>query len=73
MNAYVDSSVVIRKVFGQRAQLDEWGKIKVFVASTLLFIECSRIVDRTRLSRVAASRADPYRETLEPFSRTSYS
>ncbi len=65
MKAYVDSSVVMRKVFGERGRLEEWDDIETYVGSVLLFIECSRIADRARF-RSRAPEGEPvrYRTTL---------
>jgi predicted nucleic acid-binding protein len=47
--AYVDSSVVLRVVLGQRGSLREWKAIEAGVASALLEVECLRTLDRLRL------------------------
>ncbi|HYC52100.1 MAG TPA: type II toxin-antitoxin system VapC family toxin [Gemmatimonadaceae bacterium] len=49
MIAYIDSSVVLRIVFGQPGGLPEWGKITRGVTSGLLEVECLRTIDRLRL------------------------
>ena len=49
MIAYVDSSVVLRVVLGQRGSLREWKAIEAGVASALLEVECLRTLDRLRL------------------------
>ena len=49
MNAYLDSSVVLRKVLGAPGQLREWSRIKRFVSSALLTVECHRTIDRLRV------------------------
>ena len=49
MIAYVDSSVLLRVVFGEPGQLPHWGKIERGVASELARVECLRAVDRQRL------------------------
>ena len=48
MIAYVDSSVVLRVVLGQRAALKEWPDIVTGVTSGLLEVECLRTIDRLR-------------------------
>lgn len=48
MIAYVDSSVVLRRVLGQPGQLAQWGSIVTGVASGLLEVECLRTLDRLR-------------------------
>lgn len=50
MIAYVDSSVVLRIVLGQRGRLAEWRDITRGVASGLLEVECLRTIDRLRVS-----------------------
>ncbi|MBI4161634.1 MAG: PIN domain-containing protein [Acidobacteria bacterium] len=50
MNAYVDSSVLLRKVTGQANSLKEWGKIETAVASALVEVECLRTLDRLRVA-----------------------
>jgi len=47
--AYLDSSVVLRVVLGQRGSLREWKAIETGVASALLEVECLRTLDRLRL------------------------
>ncbi len=49
MIAYLDSSVVLRVVLGQRGALREWKVIETGVASALLEVECLRTLDRLRL------------------------
>ena len=49
MNCYLDSSVVIRILFGEPKPLQEWSKIKQAFSSRLLRIECLRTIDRLRL------------------------
>ena len=49
MIAYLDSSVVLRVVLGQRGSLREWKAIEAGVASALLEVECLRTLDRLRL------------------------
>jgi predicted nucleic acid-binding protein len=50
VNAYVDSSVLLRKVLGQANSLREWTKIETAVASALVEVECLRTLDRLRLA-----------------------
>ena len=47
MNAYVDSSVLIRLLFGQPNQLATWSDITQAVSSELVRVECLRTIDRT--------------------------
>jgi predicted nucleic acid-binding protein len=48
MIAYLDSSVLLRVVLGQRGRLREWGSIKEGVASAVAEVECLRTLDRLR-------------------------
>ena len=49
MIAYVDSSVLLRKVLRQPGSLSEWSAIRTGVASALAETECLRTLDRLRL------------------------
>ena len=49
MIAYVDSSVLLRKVLRQPGSLKEWRSIQTGVASALVETECLRTLDRLRL------------------------
>ena len=49
MIAYVDSSVLLRKVLRQSGSLREWKAIRTGVASALVETECLRTLDRLRL------------------------
>ena len=55
MICYVDSSVLLRLILGQRDALSEWGEVEKGVTSVLARVECLRTVDRLRL---AASLSD---------------
>lgn len=46
MIAYVDSSVLLRVLLGQRNKLKEWKSIERGVASALVEVECLRTLDR---------------------------
>jgi predicted nucleic acid-binding protein len=50
MTAYLDASVILRVVLGQRGALREWRRISRGVASALVEVECLRTLDRLRLS-----------------------
>jgi uncharacterized protein len=47
--AYLDSSVLVRKVLGQAGALREWSSVRTGVASALVETECLRTLDRLRL------------------------
>lgn len=49
MTAYVDSSVLLRKVLRQAGSLKEWRAIQTGVGSALVETECLRALDRLRL------------------------
>jgi len=59
---YVDTSVVLRILFGEPEPLEEWGAWEIGYSSELLRVEARRTVDRLRLGSalddegVAASR-----------------
>ncbi|MDA2925220.1 PIN domain-containing protein [Acidobacteria bacterium AH-259-L09] len=52
MNAYVESSVLLRKLLGEPDPLEEWTQAEVCVSSQLLRVECLRTLDRLRLRRL---------------------
>ena len=47
MNVYVDSSVLLRIVLGERDRLRIWPTITNAVSSELIRLECLRTIDRT--------------------------
>lgn len=49
MNAYIDSSALLRVVLGERAPVREWPRIDTPVSSEIVRIECLRTLDRARL------------------------
>lgn len=67
MIAYLDSSVLLRVILGQRDALKEWGRVTQGIASALAEVECLRTLDRLRLTEgytdevIAARRAAVYR------------
>jgi len=48
--ALLDTSVVLRKLFGEPGALAEWPKVKVAFASRIIATELGRVIDRTRLA-----------------------
>ena len=50
MIAYIDSSVLLRIVLGQRNALKEWARVSQGIASALVEVECLRTLDRLRLA-----------------------
>ena len=57
MNAYVDSSVVLRIVLGESGRLPAWRKLRRAISSQLVRIECLRTIDRARI-RLGLADAD---------------
>lgn len=49
MIAYLDASVLLRVVLGQRNAIKEWRAIERGIASALVEVECLRTLDRLRL------------------------
>jgi len=47
--AYLDSSVLLRLVLGQKGKIKEWRAVREGVASALVEVECLRTLDRLRL------------------------
>ncbi len=77
MIAYVDASVLLRAVLGQRGKLKQWKAIELGVASALVEVESLRTLDRLRFQAdisdeaLALRRETVYRlteqmETVEP-------
>jgi len=63
--AYVDSSVLLRFVLGQRGALKEWTSIEYAVASALVQVECLRTLDRLKLEqRIADDEISERRATV---------
>jgi predicted nucleic acid-binding protein len=67
MTAYVDSSVILRKVLSQPGALREWTLIRGGPVSRLAEVECLRALDRLRVDgalndqQVSAARESLYR------------
>jgi predicted nucleic acid-binding protein len=55
VKVYVDSSVVLRIIFGESGRLAMWDDIEESIASVLLHVECYRSIDRARVARAADS------------------
>jgi predicted nucleic acid-binding protein len=68
MIAYLDSSVVLRLVLGEKGRLAEFGRITRGVSSLLLKVECLRTIDRLRLAgRIPADEVVPRLEAIHRF------
>ena len=50
MNAYLDSSVLLREILEQQPRLREFDEIIVGVTSQIARVECFRVLDRIRLT-----------------------
>lgn len=50
MIAYLDSSVLLRVILGQRDALKEWARVSRGIASALVEVECVRTLDRLHLT-----------------------
>jgi predicted nucleic acid-binding protein len=46
VKVYLDSSVILRLVLGQRGRLKAWRRIREPIASALVEVECLRTLDR---------------------------
>lgn len=49
MNAYLDSSVILRVVLGQPDRWKDWHSVTLGIGSGLVEVECLRTLDRLRL------------------------
>jgi len=73
MNVYVDSSVLLRVILGERGRLRAWPKITSPVSSELIRLECLRTIDRARVrlqldDADVAERRSMALETIDSFS-----
>lgn len=57
MNLYVDTSVLLRVVLGERGRLREWMRSECWVSSELVRLESLRAIDRARVQLRLADRA----------------
>lgn len=64
MIAYLDSSVFLRLVLGQKDQLAEWPTLTAGVTSALTQVECLRTLDRLRLQRTLPEAVIESRQTV---------
>ena len=63
LNLYIDSSVVLRIVFGEADPLPSWHRMRQAVSSQLLRVECLRTIDRARMKlRLADDEVTSLRE-----------
>lgn len=66
MNAYVDSSVILRRLFNQPDSMSAPKDVTRYVSSRLLLVECFRSCDR--LKSMGQLDEDQLTEVLERFS-----
>lgn len=72
MNAYIDSSVLLRIVLGEPGRLRMWPRVENPISSEMIRLECLRTIDRARIQLglrdedVARYRAEVL-ETVEAF------
>lgn len=64
MIAYLDTSVILRIVFGEEKPLTQWRFITHGVSSILVHVECRRAVDRMRFKPRYARFVASYRTDL---------
>jgi predicted nucleic acid-binding protein len=72
VNLYVDASVLLRLVLGERGALREWRRSDRLISSELIRLECLRTLDRSRLlgglsDEVVAGKRAEVLETLHAF------
>jgi predicted nucleic acid-binding protein len=63
MIAYLDTSIILRVVLGERGRLAEWKKLETGVASALTEVECLRTLDRLARSGALSDDELPDRRT----------
>ena len=51
MNCYVDTSVILRVLLSQDGRWEAWGRWEKAYCSSIMRVECARVVDRLRLQR----------------------
>jgi predicted nucleic acid-binding protein len=72
VTVYVDSSVLLRIILGERGRLRGWTRITRAVSSELIRVECLRTIDRARIRErlpddEVAARRTAVLEQLEAF------
>ena len=72
MNAYVDSSTLLRVVLKEPGEPSSWSRISMPISSELIRVECLRTVDRARLrlslhDEEVARRRSELLEAIESF------
>ena len=64
MNAYLDSSVLLRVAFRQPNQLAQWSLLGLSVTSGLTRVECARTLDRLSLSAFTTASVLAHRQAV---------
>lgn len=65
MNAYMDSSAILRMILGEPDGFTGWDRCSILVTSALAEVECLRTLDRIRLTnRLSAKETIARRESL---------
>jgi predicted nucleic acid-binding protein len=57
LKLYVDTSVLLRIVLGERGRLREWGRSELWISSEIVRLESLRTIDRARVQLRLADRA----------------
>ncbi len=71
MNAYLDTSVVLRLLLGQPDALKDWGNYEKLVGSALVEVESLRTLDRMRLKgEISEPESQEFRAGLYEFLET---
>ena len=68
MNAYIDSSAILRVVLGQPDAFGSWSSINIAATSQLAWAECCRVTERLRLEqKLDDGRLAAVRQNLRTF------
>jgi predicted nucleic acid-binding protein len=71
LNAYFDTSVVLRLLLGQSDALKDWSSYKSRIGSSLVEVESLRTLDRLRLNGgISEEQSQEYRGSLYEFLET---
>lgn len=71
MNAYLDTSVVLRLLLAQPDSLKDWANYETRIGSTLVEVESLRTLDRMRLTgEISEDQSQEFRGALYEFLET---
>jgi predicted nucleic acid-binding protein len=71
VNVYLDTSVMLRLLLGQRDSLKTWHEYDNRIGSALVEVECLRTLDRMRVTgEISEDQTLEYRAALYPFLET---